>query len=472
MGDVQFAVQVTAPNAIPRAIPPELRHLVCLNEAFRVLICIPCKQAVRPGALVRHLKRMHLERRDKAAKGIWRKAAEYIGDFPRDYTHLTVDLPEDGSEAQAGLAIQEVWECKTCRGRPFRTSNWDRFQRHRVEEHKLQRIARAEMARFKVLAQSWFLNGRQEYWRIEKVGGSIVGTEPKQVPEERIVEAGGGAVVEGVEGEGRVTGIVVRRWRARESRAGKRRVTGVGAPAEADGECIESRGSRRMTIDDTAGKEVTMANSAKRRASISEEGGGGKRVRFAEHVGMVRFAKHVEIGELAGFRQQLDRWSTECMVCYFMGEEQEYSSRPHTIWACQQATARGIRRHSQNMDKWMKREAGQVVGGSCLECFVPRAVCEGWKWDHIHKGWVPDPESGCQYAGVLIPAIMVMTELGAVDGVMEVENWLRDNGVDPERKVEVCRWLNRVTWWEGVEAGQVVVELMMLAQANKLSGAL
>jgi orsellinic acid/F9775 biosynthesis protein OrsD len=465
MGDAQFAIEVTVPVTVPRAVPKELSHLVGLNEAYGVLICKPCKQAVEPGALVRHLKRKHLKEKDKVARSIWREAAAYIQKFPGVYTHSTVDLPEDGSEAQGGLAIQEVWECETCgerpytnsRDRPFRTSNWDLFQRHRVKEHGLCRMANAGMAQ-KVPAQSWFLDGRQKYWRIKKA--KVAG--PEQVAQGRRVDAEGETMAtEKVEAE------------ARDRRPGKRRrvtgVEGIGVEAlaaEGDGGEAESRG-RRMTIDDpkgTEGREAIMANSAKRRASTGGEAGEGGRQK------RVQFAEHVEIGGLAGLRQQLDRWSRECIVCYFTAPGQAGSSRLHTVWGCRQEVAGRVRRHCQNMDKWMRKEQAQVNGGGCTECFVPRAVCEGWQWDGRHGQWVEDSRRGCQYAGVLIPMIMAMMELGMVDGVMEVERWLRWKKVDPANKEMVCRWFSKSISWEGIEAGQVVVELMMLARANKLLG--
>ena len=63
------------------------------------------------------------------------------------------------------------------------------------------------------------------------------------------------------------------------------------------------------------------ANSSKRRASsVPGDDKMPKRVRFAGQV---------EIGGLDGLKQQLERWSKECVVCYFISGEEAGWSRSH-----------------------------------------------------------------------------------------------------------------------------------------------
>lgn len=464
MGDERFAVRVTVPVAVPNAIPEEFSHLIGLNRTFGVLICIPCKHAVEPRALVRHLKRMHLKREDEVSKVIWRKAAEYIESFPCNYTHSTMELPEDGSEAQEILAVRRVWECTECGPRPFRSISEKGLRAHRARAHAEVKGKRVKDTAREVDIQSWYLDNRARYWRINKVAkAGNVDAEPEQVPYRRVAEAKGcgeRAAVEGWEAS-----IVVGGRQRREGRAGRRRrrVTEVGVQAADEVAGQEVERDRRKPIDDIKGGAVVTVKGAKRRVSTSaeaDEGGQQKRVRFVEHV---------EIGGLAGLKQQLDRWSKECVVCYFVAEDKGLSGSKHTVWECQQEVAEEIRAHSRHMDRRIEKEQGVAERGCCRMCWVPRAVCERWDWDRQQRRWA---ESGgqCQYDRVLIPAMMAMMKLGATEVVTRLAWQLQGDRVDAENRAEVYRWYSKRIWWEGVEAEQVVVALMILAQGNGVLG--
>ena len=257
------------PVAVPDAIPSELSDLIHLNRAFGVLICKPCKQAVEPGGLVQHLKRIH-----RVSKDIWRAAAKYRDRFPCDYKHSTIELPEDGSEAQAILTVQNGWECTACRKRPFQTINVKRLKRHRSEAHTELKGIRVEETARKVLIQSWFLDGQERYWRVTeaiKTGSVEVGrgegpqrmavdaknyTQGMTVDAKNYVEA---TVAGGVEVEGQETSIVVGGPQRIKGRAERRRsITGVEVQAADDTAGREVEINGRKPIDDTAGREVEI----------------------------------------------------------------------------------------------------------------------------------------------------------------------------------------------------------------------
>jgi hypothetical protein len=215
---------------------------------------------------VRHFKRIHNE----VSKDIWRKVAKYIKRFPCNYKHSTIELPEDGSEAQAILAVQSGWECTACRERPFHSIGEKGVKQHRTKSHtELKGLSVKETAR-KVLMQSWYSDNRARYWRIEKVADTgNVDVEQERVPHGRAADTKGCdkiTAVERVASEGQETSIVVQRQRREGAR--RRRVTGVRVQAAGEGTGTEVEGNGRKPIDKTKEGEVVTANSAKRRASI------------------------------------------------------------------------------------------------------------------------------------------------------------------------------------------------------------
>ena len=463
MSDTQFAVQVTEPIAVPEAIPKELRGLFHLDDKHGVLICIPCKQAVEPGALAGHIKRSHPE-----AKGSLKVARGYSGRTPLVYTHSTIELPEDGSDEHVWLAVQEGWECTRCGSgvRPFHTINDRRLRDHKNKYHGLQGEGLKEVAR-KVWIQSWFLDGRERYWRVKRVvRRESPHPELEQLPQ-GIVNAGGEAAAERIEMAVQVSGIVIERPRRR-----RRRVTGLGvqAAAEAGSGGVEGGGGM-MAPDNTTGEGVVTARGMKRRASIGSECSRRTRVRFAEYVeieGLVAFRRQL-VGleqQFVGLKQQLDRWSRECVVCHFVAGGRVYRREPHQVGRCMQEAAKGVRRYSKKLDQGIKEawEGGEI--GLCRECGVPQVVCKGWQWGEGHGGWIRDPERRCQYGMVLIPAMVAMIHLGSAEGAVEVKGWLDRDNVEMESTEQVCRWFGERVGWEGIEVARVVVLLMMLARIN------
>lgn len=394
-------------DAEVRPVPTDLQDLIHLNAAHGVLICVGCREAVRPRSFVEHLKRKHggsvgWERRKRVGR--------YVQEFGHDYEHSTVALPAAGTAPQAMLPITRGFECTKCQ---FRSSNDTRMRAHGNSAHGLKWV-RFDAYYQAVQMQTWFRSGRQRYW----------------------------VVSEGDEtAEGQPEG---RRGRAdaarRQRKARRRRVTGVGVEAMAQEE--EGRGPVR--------RESALMDGGAAGGPVEGDGaaGGGKRVRFAGQV---------EIGGVEGLRGQLERWVRGCIVCYLVDGG---GGHGHTMWECEHPAAEGIRMDSRHMADGM-RAGGD--GGSCRGCSVPRALCGRWQWG---SRW-EESVGGCQYAGVLISTMMAMAGLGAAEGRRQVGEWLRRDGVDPRGREEaVFAWFRRGIWWEGIEAGQVVLVFMMLARIN------
>ena len=159
-------------------------------------------------------------------------------------------------------------------------------------------------------------------------------------------------------------------------------------------------------------------------------------------------------------KQQLERWSRQCVVCFLVGGAAGRARAEHTVWECQQEAAEGIRMDSRHMEEGLR---AVQAGGGCTGCGVPRVLCERWQWG----GRWEESTGRCQYTGVMVSTMMAMAVLGQAAGVRQVGIWLRRAGVDPRGPEEkVSRWFGKPIWWEGVEAGQVVWVFMMLARMN------
>jgi hypothetical protein len=70
----------------------------------------------------------------------------------------------------------------------------------------------------------------------------------------------------------------------------------------------------------------------------------------------------------------------------------------------------------------------------------------------------------------LILVLIVIIQLGSVKVVRDFKELLHRFKVDLTNKAEVSEWFCKGVLWEGIEAGQIVVTLMKLAQVNKLLG--
>jgi hypothetical protein len=362
-----------------------------------VLVCIGCRTAVCPGASVEHLARFH----GLGAGRVRNRVKEYIKNFKHIYEHATIPTPADWTAPQRELRSIWGWLCRRC---GFRSKSKKRARRHANEEHGLKWGGVDEII-IRVRLQTWFTQ-RQKYW-------VVIGDEK----EKDITAEAGGRSGQDTPGKGGSEDIEVGR------------VTSDNSNAEGTGEAVIRR--RKRTDDSTvAGRPVKQ----------------------------VRFARQVEVGGLDGLEQQLERWSKECVVCYLVGGDE--AGRGHTVWACRQAVAEGVRIDSRHMEEGLQAVR---AGGGCAGCGVPRVLCERWQWG----GRWEESTGRCQYAGVMVSTMVAMATLGRASGRGQVGAWLRRDGLDPRGdEGEVCRWFGKKVWWEGVEAGQAVLVFMMLGRMN------
>jgi hypothetical protein len=143
-------------------IPQALAHLIALNVEFNVLICIQCKYAVAPSAIVRHLWDQH-----KTDIKLRKQVEEYIQEFPFVYDYTTITLPSDGSVPQPIIPVIDGYQCKACL---FKSQSKKKIKQHSNTAHNKQRVADQELYEV-VKLQSWFDDRRARYWIIDEAKG-------------------------------------------------------------------------------------------------------------------------------------------------------------------------------------------------------------------------------------------------------------------------------------------------------------
>lgn len=152
----------------PADIPANLRHLIHLNVAYRVLICQhnECRKAVQPRAFREHLRVQH-----QTPLSDRERVQEYVRTFSWDYDFSTIQLPKDGSRPQPIIPVVDGFQCPTCplesRSRPFTSISQKRMRVHGNVVHKRQGAGGNGLFR-KVRLQSWFQDRRQRYWVVDE----------------------------------------------------------------------------------------------------------------------------------------------------------------------------------------------------------------------------------------------------------------------------------------------------------------
>ena len=128
-------------------------ELVFIEETYRLLVCRPCRIAVRPG---------------NGIEGHFRKQHQCKGDLLQEimltYQDIrlndpdTVALPTDGTRAIPELPIHRGHRCPQC---SFRTRTHDNYIRHRrLANHPAGNVTQS----MKVLLQSWGKGRYTRYW--------------------------------------------------------------------------------------------------------------------------------------------------------------------------------------------------------------------------------------------------------------------------------------------------------------------
>lgn len=139
-------------------IPDVLKHVVALNVEFQVLICVPCKLAVRPATISQHMARTHA-----TAISIRKTLDEYVQGFPFNYDYTDIPLPDDQSIPQPIIPVSEGFLCRSC---SYKTQSRRHMKKHGNKEHNKQRTADEDLFQ-KVQIQSWFGENRARYWIVD-----------------------------------------------------------------------------------------------------------------------------------------------------------------------------------------------------------------------------------------------------------------------------------------------------------------
>jgi Orsellinic acid/F9775 biosynthesis cluster protein D len=143
-------------------IPQTLAHLIALNVEFHVLICVQCKFAVAPSAIVRHLRDQH-----KTDIELRRQLEGYIQEFPFVYNHLTVVLPEENSAPQPIIPVVSGFKCQEC---VFASQSREMLKKHGNSVHQKRRVADEDLFHI-VKLQSWFSEKKARYWVVDEARG-------------------------------------------------------------------------------------------------------------------------------------------------------------------------------------------------------------------------------------------------------------------------------------------------------------
>jgi hypothetical protein len=143
-------------------IPQSLNHLIALNVEFHILICIQCKFAVTPGAIVRHLRDQH-----KTDIELRRQVEGYVQVFPFPYSYDTVILPADKSVPQPIIPVVNGFQCQEC---PFKSQSREMVKKHGNSAHNKRRVADEDLF-YIVKLQSWFSEKKARYWIVDEATG-------------------------------------------------------------------------------------------------------------------------------------------------------------------------------------------------------------------------------------------------------------------------------------------------------------
>jgi hypothetical protein len=143
-------------------IPQALTHLVALNMDFNVLICLQCKFAVTPSAIVRHLRDQH-----KTDIRLRKQVEEYVQEFLFIYDYVTVPLPEENSVPQPIIPVIDGFQCQAC---PFLTQSRKIVKAHGNSAHDKRRVVDEDLFHV-VKLQSWFSEKKARYWVVDEAKG-------------------------------------------------------------------------------------------------------------------------------------------------------------------------------------------------------------------------------------------------------------------------------------------------------------
>jgi len=154
-----------------------------------------------------------------------------------------------------------------------------------------------------------------------------------------------------------------------------------------------------------------------------------------------------------------------CPLCHWRGHSGDHR---HPITDCEQAEAKEISKLSHSMQKTIQDKKLFAPFSCCMWCGVPQAICEHWQQKEEQGWWEAVKGGECQYADVLVPTLTTLMIMGA-DGDEVVFQEMKDEGIDIQDEVAVCRWLGQQVKWGGIEATKMVKVFHFLARLYRKS---
>jgi superfamily II DNA or RNA helicase len=168
-----------------------------------------------------------------------------------------------------------------------------------------------------------------------------------------------------------------------------------------------------------------------------------------------------EVQELVDW---LDEWHRECPLCHLRGFQ---GDRRHRLDECWREEAHPVHLQSESMTKQMQELKAFERFSCCMWCGIPQAICDRWQPIEDQGGWAEVVGGSCQYAGLLMPAIITMMMEGCEEGLQVLDKWFAKAQVHKEHSQDVCRWFGKQIIWGGIQATQMVQVFHMLAKANR-----
>jgi hypothetical protein len=143
-------------------VPAALAHLIAVNVEYKVLLCLGrgCQRAVRPAALLRHVR----DQKHPISKAARKEAHAYVQACPYDYDHASIALPADGLAPQPIIPIVDGFQCQQC---PFRRTSRKAMKVHGNKAHAIKRVADDALFQ-RVRLQTWFWDGKERYWAVDE----------------------------------------------------------------------------------------------------------------------------------------------------------------------------------------------------------------------------------------------------------------------------------------------------------------
>jgi septation ring formation regulator EzrA len=110
--------------------------------------------------------------------------------------------------------------------------------------------------------------------------------------------------------------------------------------------------------------------------------------------------------EIREFKEALRKWANRCLLCRAKRKEHQ-----HQLKDCRHRELEAVLNAVQTMTHEIQGKKRFAEFSCCYDCGVPQAICQKWK-QKDEQGWYEKVKGGgCQYKGVLIPVVVVISQV-------------------------------------------------------------